>query len=417
MTWNETRTRIRRFLRDPQARIWSDAVLLAMYNDVQREIQIKTQYLTEVKAVRVPPIYDFAYLQDWEWPFLESTTGNYQALRFHQQGEIVYSYRWETQAVWGLVDCTETDDGAHFTQPFEAFMVSGPGDIVPLQFPEGFHQPILVAWDKEPIEPLTRKEITRDDSSWATRAGEPFAYWRPDKFEDQFCLVPLPTVVNWDDAIGAETVAPADYIHAFSWEESDVYISGTGENFTHEDTINLRQYVHSWELDIGVGTDPAVMIGMWQFEIEPGITDQAGVVLYNGGDDISGEFGIVIDTGTDILDDSGDIIRADGTVLFVYLRTASPLVSENDESSFPSYLQKYIEYGTLERAYGADTDGRIPSLRDYWAWRKEIGIRAIIRFKGMKRVDRDYRLTTKGAPGYRTRRQPRLPDAYPAVQR
>lgn len=412
-TWSDNLKRIRRYLRDPNGNIWSDAFLLGLFNDVQKEFQTKTNYLTDVKSVRVPPLYDFSYLYDFEWPLVDSETGNYQALRFHQQGEIVYCHRFEPQVVWGLTDSTATEEGTHFTHPFEAFLCDSPGDLVPLQFPEGFHNAILVAWDKEPIDFITRKQITQDDPSWATRTGEPYAYWRPDQFEDQFCLYPIPSTVSWDTYTETQSVPLPDYIYAFPWEETAAYISGSGQSWTREDTANSRQYIHEWESDIGVGEDRAVMYGMWSFEIGSGTTDHTGIILYTSTDTVSSEFGIVVDTGDEMLTD--DIVDPDDNVLFIYTRTPTELTGPTDSSTFPDYLQKYIEYGVLERAYGADTDGQIPSLRDYWAYRKEIGINAIKKFMSMKRQDRDYRLVTKGAPGFRTRRQPRLPDAYPAV--
>lgn len=81
---------------------------------------------------------------------------------------------------------------------------------------------------------------------------------------------------------------------------------------------------------------------------------------------------------------------------------------------WPAFLVKYFRYGTLERCFGADTDGFIPSLRDYWRQRKELGILGIKRFKAMRRQDRDYRLG--GGRGKTTSRHPRLPASYPAQE-
>jgi hypothetical protein len=349
MTWANNLARIRRFLRDPDANIWSDTVVRNLFNDAQRDLQQKTGFLEDVQAVRVPPMYEMSYLQDWEWAFLPSNTGNYQALRYHEQAEIVFAYRWEPQAVWGLIEATAPDGGVHFTHPFEAFMGMVPGEIVPLQFPTGFHNAKFVAWDKQPIDFLTLKSIQQDDPSWVGRSGEPFAYWRPDKFENQFCLYPNPSSPVWDDIDGDPDIG--------------------GVIFTDEDTV-------------------------------------------------SSEYGTIIDAGGLMSQDLGiatDIIETDDNVLFVYSKTPQEVVSENDESDFPPYLQKYAEHGALERAYAVDNDGQIQSLRDYWAMRKELGLKVIQRFMSLRKQDRDYRLTTKGAPGFRTRRQPRLPDSYPAT--
>ena len=418
MTWQSNLSRIRRFLRDPDANIWADALLKNLFNDSQRDIQMKTNYLDDVQAVRVPPMYDFSYLQEWEWPFLSSTTGNYQALRYHQQAEIVFCHRWEPQAVWGLVEATAPDEGIHFTQPFEAFMGEVPGDIVPLQFPAGFHNAKFVAWDNKPIDFITLKKIQQDDPSWVGRSGEPFAYWRPDKFENQFCLYPVPSSPVWDDI--EINVADPDYVYTFAFE--DGYLTGQSANWNREDTTNLRQYVFDWELDLGVGTDPAAMRGMWMFEqTDAGVASYGiGMVIHTAALTGGGDFGITIDTG-DLMPagDFGittDIIESDDNVLFVYSKNPTAVADVTDESDFPDYLQKYIEYGAIERAYAANTDGQIQSLRDYWAMRREMGMKAITRFMSQRKQDRDYRLTVKGVPGFRTRRAPRLPDAYPAVR-
>jgi hypothetical protein len=420
MTWSSNLSRIRRFLRDPNGNIWSDALIKNQFNFVQKDLQRKTNFLDDVRPVHIPPRYDYAYLQDWEWPFLNSPTGNYQALRFHQQAEMVFCHRWEPQAVWGLVDATAEDAGTHFTQPWEAFMGVTPGDIVPLQYPPGFHNAKFVAWDKEPIDFITLKQIQQDDTSWATRTGEPFAYWRPSKLEDQFCLYPIPSSVVWEEEI---TITPeADYLYSFSFESTDAYMTGTGENFTREDSTDSIQYLFDWELDIGDRNDQATMRGMWLFERDSGDGTYAyGQVIFISGYTADSETGTIADISDLIVGgDAGivtDVIEADNNVLFVHSKTPADISDMADESDWPDYLQKYAEYGALEACYAADTDGQIQSLRDYWKLRYDMGIKAIERFKSLRRQDRDYRLVTRGAPGFRTRREPRLPDSYPAVMR
>jgi hypothetical protein len=63
----------------------------------------------------------------------------------------------------------------------------------------------------------------------------------------------------------------------------------------------------------------------------------------------------------------------------------------------------------------ANTDGRIPSLSEYWGWRKELAYKIVKMFRWKKLVDRDYRLQTKGVPARGVRRRPKLPDTYPAM--
>ena len=83
------------------------------------------------------------------------------------------------------------------------------------------------------------------------------------------------------------------------------------------------------------------------------------------------------------------------------------------ELDMPAFFSKYVRYATLERCFGADTDGFIPSLRDYWKLRKEIGIKSMKRFKSLRCTDRDYRLG--GGIRKARSRHPRLPSEYPEV--
>lgn len=106
-----------------------------------------------------------------------------------------------------------------------------------------------------------------------------------------------------------------------------------------------------------------------------------------------------------------DAIGTENTIFLLYEAVPVDVTTIMDELDTADYLTKYIRYGCLERALGADTDGFVPSLRDYWKGRKEMGLRAVQRLKVLKCSDRDYRL---GARRVDPRgRHPRLPGEYP----
>jgi hypothetical protein len=92
------------------------------------------------------------------------------------------------------------------------------------------------------------------------------------------------------------------------------------------------------------------------------------------------------------LDYSDDKIFADiidsGNALLCVFEPIPNRATFTSENEFPPWLIKYVEYATLERAYGADTDGFIPTLRDYWSYRKTIGIQAIKQYKTARLKDR-----------------------------
>jgi hypothetical protein len=131
--------------------------------------------------------------------------------------------------------------------------------------------------------------------------------------------------------------------------------------------------------------------------------DTGGIVDFLDGIQETQDTGIVIET-----------VQTTGQVFVVYTAAPTQPAENTEESDFPEYFLHYVEAAVLARAYGADTDGFIPSLRDYWQMRKEMGLRAIRLFLGQKAKDRKYAMG--GFPrARRTTRGPRLPDRYPAV--
>lgn len=108
-----------------------------------------------------------------------------------------------------------------------------------------------------------------------------------------------------------------------------------------------------------------------------------------------------------------DIISAADNILLAYGIDPTDVESISSEIDFPDYLTKYVRFGVLGRAYSANTDGKIPSLANFWTSRYEIGIRTMLRFMKNRKQDRNYRMTTKPNSRNRVRRVPRLPSNYP----
>lgn len=110
-----------------------------------------------------------------------------------------------------------------------------------------------------------------------------------------------------------------------------------------------------------------------------------------------------------------DAINPTGNLVVFFIKRATDIESEFDESLLPDFLQRYCEYGAISRAYKANTDGRIQSLADYWDMRKKAGIVAIKRFMAKRLADREYRLESARMNSGGKYRHPRLPDEYPEV--
>jgi hypothetical protein len=364
-------------LRDPDSNIWEDDFLLLCWNDAQRDLQQKASILENVQAINIPPEYQMSYIHDWEYEFCDHDGMNYQCLNYNHQSDYSYCYRWESQILAGL-SAVESDQGYHFTHPWEGFACGDPGDLIPVWFPVGFNGVSFIAWDRTPIDPLTVKEIQADDMSWKTRNGVPIGYYTLDESSREFYLYPIPDDPGYIDySIDVNRTI----------DDGSVRTTSDGRTRTFNDGIQR--------------------------------ISEGNMITIIDGDTANIEYGTIIDrTGQEGTQDYGlayEAVEADDNVLMVYDAMPSDLLSDTDESELPSFLTKYVEYDVLERAYSAHSDGMIESLRDYWGYRRTLGLEVLKKYKTRKRVDREYRLMTKETPGRRYRGRPRLPDDYPDI--
>lgn len=331
-TFNDSLTRIRRFLRDTNGDIWDDAQIMRYWNHVQADLAVKTGILEHAEAYRYPPRYTWGYMWDWEWQYTEGDRLQV-LLQWQASGEVV-CYPWE--AGYWLENSETPDDGYRMTQPWESGY-GDPADPIPIPLNSRMHKAKLVAFDEEQVEPALQRELANSDPHYKTAEGSPTHYYLIDGERMQFCLYPRPSVV-WDDPDLADT-----------------------------------------------------------------LTDTGGINVWTEG---------ILDTG----DGAGiitDEIATEDALFALYTAIPYDVQDYSDTLEWPEWLVHYVEAGVLERAFGADTDGFIPSLRDYWKMRREVGLKMIQRFQRMKQSNRDYRLG--GATKVTRSRGGRLPSGYPAI--
>lgn len=198
--WLDELAIIRRYLRDPDGKIWSEPYLRHQWNDVQRDLQTKSLVLEDVAAQRVPDLYHLSYLHDWEWQNLPDTvTEFYQCLRKHD--EMVFCHSWEPQQQTSI-DPDVEDLGCHFTQPWEAFMGMEPGEEIRMKFPKRASELKYIAYDEQPIYETTRKTVQSVDTSYQSRTGTPIAYYMHESLDKSYVLYPRPSTAFVDEVTG-----------------------------------------------------------------------------------------------------------------------------------------------------------------------------------------------------------------------
>lgn len=402
MKLGKSLTRIRRFLRDPNAKLWETEYLRVTYNNVQRDMAMQHRCLEDVEALRVPPAYQWSYLHDWEWAVLPATEERrYRALRLFQQSDYVASYRWEVQQDLLSVG-VQSEDGAMWTHPWEAWTDST-AVSPPFKFPAKFHVSKGLYYDKEPLPYVDKSCISSRDTQYRFRSGDPVGYWREDDLSNEFYAYPKPSTIDWQDEISQSK----DFVYTYSFESA--LLDGAGGKFTL--TSGENELVYRWEADPGL--EHLGYRGMWLFE-----ADQGGILTFVTGDTTVSDFGTITSRDGTLID-SGfgavfDVISSADNFLLIYESLPEDLQDESDESEWPEWAQKYIECGVLERAFAANTDGKIKSLENYWATRARLGEKVIKKWRSNRLTDRRYQFRTGQRRPLRTAR-PRLPDTYPSV--
>lgn len=338
MTWADDLTKIRRFLRDPNGNIWTEAFLRHCYNDVQMDYAHRTMALEDVAIQRIPGLFQGAYLYEWEWRYLGAERA-YHALTRHD--EFALCAAWEAQEVTAI-SSDASDAGSHFTQPWEAYMTT-PGDVVKVRFPRNLNSITFIAYDDDAIDATSKKLVQSKDSSYAKTEGTPVSFYAYD--QDDYVLYPRPSVSFYNEISGEGVATFAD---------------GDTEDVT-TGTVAIR------------------------------------TASYDTGEGVS----------VDILDSANNLFM-------VYRATPLDIETNASESDFPVFLRKYVIFGVVSRAYGANTDGRIRSLSDLWAARYNLGVAFTKRYLRNRRNDRDYRLSAR-TPSRRAPGRPKLPDTYPAI--
>lgn len=198
MQFAESLQRMRRMLRDPYSKIWTDAQLRHIYNQEQQIVFTHVSGVSDVRALRIPPSFQTAYNYDWEWAFSDHTDGEVIQLGYFDDAEsCCYTALWEAQALAGIISDVYAS-GDMWAQPWEAWMCDTPAEPPPIPAPDGFHKALGIYWDKDPIDGSTLRE-TMDDQTWRTRGGDAMAYYRQSGLEDFLILHPRPGVVDWND--------------------------------------------------------------------------------------------------------------------------------------------------------------------------------------------------------------------------
>jgi hypothetical protein len=429
----------RTFLRDPDGLIWDSDMLGLYWHEAQTEIAQKTGLLQRARTLRYPSQASITYMHEWEY---QHTMGNristicpFKLHHEHEDG-IVIMYSWEP--VYNSTSQIAIDDNYRITQWWEAAygVISEPPRVI---LNEAFESIKYAAFDQHMITHKDERTLMRGDGYYKTTKGMAQYYYFPDDFRREMVLYPIPKITFDDSRIYPpsglldKTISLyTGYAYTHMWEtvyrdvvdrillvSGDYLLLTDGSklygvthdketkdyDFTHSYVSELIRYnyLYDWEYDTLEGNPVNAE------------TDDYNYMYYFEYPNTEKEIpGYITGTSDEVITEIDAKLDVDGQLFLIYEYTPQPVEDYTNElSDWPEYMLKIIMAGMLERCFSADTDGFIPSLRDYWKMRKEIGIRGIKLFKTMRSRDRDYRLGLHD--GDMHRKHPRLSHHYPAM--
>ncbi len=218
----EVETRMRRILRDTNARVFSSNLLKDCFNRALEQLAKDGDVLQDVVAMHWPPQCDYATTGEWENDYVKGYIRTYGLQG--ERDDWRCSYTWEIEQKAGYAP--ESVDNTRVTAPWEGYIdnVDNVMDRDLAAFPHDFEAPIMVTYDNERLEPIHEDQAKSGDNKYRTRSGTPVYYYRVNEFE--FAPLPRPNEIAWDNI--DVTTEIVDYGYNYDWEEAYVEALSSG---------------------------------------------------------------------------------------------------------------------------------------------------------------------------------------------
>lgn len=187
-TFAEQLAIVRRYLRDPDGNLWSTALLQELWGETQEDLHTRTDILMQVRAMPVPPRWEWSITLDWESEFCDSGTNSIYQWAM-QRGGLAYCQPYELQITASLDGTTADYGNGQITHPWEAWYLL-PGLPVAMPYPDDTHVVYGLYYDYEPLYREMWGEILSGDLSWSYHQGEPTDWYRRDMVSQAYYLYP-----------------------------------------------------------------------------------------------------------------------------------------------------------------------------------------------------------------------------------
>lgn len=425
MKFSSVETRLRRYLRDPNADIWSQDLLIDLFNQAQDQFNKATNLHIQVQGVRVPGINNYTRTYEWEE---EYTEGAIRRFGENYDGAGYFCiHEWEVPQARGYEPGADDPNTYRATHSFEIYTVSGVNDWDILKFPDDFDRAVLVAYDRQKLGAVTEERLQKTRRAYKTNEGKVTDYCRIGQDEErEFALYPRPSDYTFDTI--SDTVADVDCGYCYGWEsDNDHFPSEAVSTGEVTDESNDYEAIYRWEVPFANGdSNPdstfdfggyfgtsnydisihSITFGMIN-SVDPDSTTTEEGTFYRWDESLVDTYGIMV-----------DYIPLDNNVLVMYYPRITKITSPADDIElWLDWQVKYIERLTVSLAFLCNNNRYNPSLSAFWKYRYNDGLQVIRRYKGKRTSDRRVRFKTQSIRGRHRRGLVDLPDEYPSAWR
>jgi len=425
MRFSDIETRMRRFLRDPDAKVWNQDILIDTFNHAQEQFNEETQVLAKIVGIHIPPYIEYAIMHDWEESEIEGSI--LRAFCDFVSGEYVCTQEWEVEAI--LRTAPLIDGGYRATFPWERNETSETvlGKEI-YKFPYDFSNTIMLIYDRDRLQPTTEEAVMQANKVHETHEGTPRYYYRVhDDQMREFVLYPRPSVFT-SDTFQTGTVN-VDCGYTFEWEEDELANLALSSQKVTLTTDDDYEAIFPWEEQLVDGDnnpppeyDALAMYATNCYDAEVVSYTYGAVTGVNPTDHtIVGDYGTLADWGEAFSDrDTGavvDYVDLDDNLLLIYKPRVVRVVDADDTiENWLDWQIKYIERLTLSLMYQVNNERYNPKLSELWKLRYYDGLGIMARYKAKRTAGRKPTLRGYGRRSWKHQLVD-LPDTFESLHR
>ena len=423
-TFSERETRLRRYLRDPNADVWSQKLLIQLWNEAQHQFNRDSKVLVKIGGIHVPARTDYTRSYLWEEDYVSGAIRRLGL--YYDATEYLCMFAWEVEQIRGYTP--QSTDGYRSCYSWEIHTCGQVvQDVDVYKLPWDFDQPVLLAYDREPLVPVAEEDLMNENSQYRTCSGEPRNYYRIGQDEDrEFAMYPRPSSPVVDTLV--DITSDVDCGYTYDWELSNEHMPSTSKSYGKwTETEGNYETVFPWEEQFMAGDrNPPpeydfhgyYVTNNWDVEL---MAHYEGMIVGIASHTMQGEEGTVYRMDTALIDEEYgipvDYVDMDNNITLVYKPRITEVISSDDEiKNWLDWQLKYIERLTVSLAFRINNDRYSNELASFWMGRYLEGLNVMRRYKGKRSRGRRPALKTQHiAPNIK--RLADLPDTYPSAWR